>query len=908
MLLCILPSNVFAVSYIKELHATVTQPEIGQKPAKVKLPADSRFEVTETKWSGGFDNGTFKVGESYTVTYKVKFKNYKDVVNYRLNIKEGRDVTLNGNQVKITSHDKIENATLQYTFPALIEDAAPVVPTGPIEHKTLTKEYSSAIPDSTFTEEAVEIEGQLRFTVPTPIAGKTLNPEASTENPDLEITKVILEGDFNPDGTCIAGDSYKFIVYFKIKGNVNKILPIQVAKMDATVNGAEKSYYVSDRTVRKTAYLIVTIEAPHEKTHVDFSKMYSLEYADSCNWEAHPKLQVISDGDAAYNYVTHGAPDVDAPDYVPDYSESITSIIVDTSEHVINSFMEDGSNLNEVWLSPKVNVTQFIGEHAANGPAYQFLYAWKDSAAQKWAFKLYVPEEKLSEIQQLFADNPNNRMRWFETVVYKGNDVYAAYEKKQAGEDISIPWCTNHVYDYTITTADRVMIEQDCAHTRWFCYSCRICGKPEMNPYHMFSQNELIPPITLSDSTGRMTHIFGYTPSNLIKAENFVGMNTEGEYVYQKSCLNCGMKAYDAHIYKEYELYSYLDPTIYFGSMEEYHRSVEVQKKSWNDIQIPAALKANVGDGGYDNDTVYAFAVKSAPVSAVFSSWAENELNWAKEKGLITDELLGNNYTRNINRQQFCSVAVKLAEKLLEQEIAPAPSGTFFDTDDIYVRKAYAAGITSGTGAGQFSPYDTLTRQQMATFIYRALQYVKNNSGIRYTVYTPNLERYTDNWEIQDWAREPLGFMNALGLVKGISDTAISPNGTCTIEQAIVVAYRSLSAPDIGWYQVKRSTYMTNLGGAMLNANLTQYILEDSEDTTGDTMTQATVESGDRIWVTNVVRSYSKTESGWLETTHPYFPERRAWISGNYFLPIKDLSAEDLALYNAQLKPYYEKK
>ena len=43
--------------------------------------------------------------------------------------------------------------------------------------------------------------------------------------------------------------------------------------------------------------------------------------------------------------------------------------------------------------------------------------------------------------------------------------------------------------------------------------------------------------------------------------------------------------------------------------------------------------------------------------------------------------------------------------------------------------------------------------------------------------------------------------MNALGLVKGTSDTTLAPDAYCTIEQALIVAYRSLDADEIGWYQ-----------------------------------------------------------------------------------------------------------
>lgn len=215
-----------------------------------------------------------------------------------------------------------------------------------------------------------------------------------------------------------------------------------------------------------------------------------------------------------------------------------------------------------------------------------------------------------------------------------------------------------------------------------------------------------------------------------------------------------------------------------------------------------ALSKTVVGKGnGYDT---YAIS-NSSYIAAKQHAWATGEVLAASEAGLIDKAVMGSDYTRSINRLQFSSIAVRLAEKMAGKTIAPAPSGTFTDTDNEYVRKAAAAGITSGVGGGRFDPNGTLTRQQMAAFLHRALQWVKNNSDTEYTVYESKLGDYTDAGQLASWAKEPMAFMNALGLISGTSGTTLSPNGTCTIEQAIVVADRSLYADRTGWYQKNSS-------------------------------------------------------------------------------------------------------
>ncbi len=283
---------------------------------------------------------------------------------------------------------------------------------------------------------------------------------------------------------------------------------------------------------------------------------------------------------------------------------------------------------------------------------------------------------------------------------------------------------------------------------------------------------------------------------------------------------------------------------------------------------------------GVNNSAVYAFAVDCAPVSATVSPWAENEVNWAKVNGLLDESLLGNNYKNTITRLQFCSIAVKLAEALLEREIEAAPSGTFKDTDNIYVRKAYAAGITTGTGEGMFSPNATLNRQQMATFVHRALMYVRDNSGIRYTIYDSQLGSYTDSSKIAAWAKEPMAFMNALGLVKGTTDTTLAPTANCTIEQAILVAQRSLSADQIGWYQCIQSTDRTTMG-----AQGDEFDKRYRFGYAGHT--QVTFQCGDRLWISGA-RLGGEKGYGLLPTTNPYTGET-CWVVAEGLKPVKDM-------------------
>ncbi len=64
------------------------------------------------------------------------------------------------------------------------------------------------------------------------------------------------------------------------------------------------------------------------------------------------------------------------------------------------------------------------------------------------------------------------------------------------------------------------------------------------------------------------------------------------------------------------------------------------------------------------------------------SEWVQSDVNFALNDNLIDDAVLGWDYTQNISRLQFCSLAVKLAEELTEKSIKPADANTFVNTSD----------------------------------------------------------------------------------------------------------------------------------------------------------------------------------------------------------------------------------
>lgn len=438
--------------------------------------------------------------------------------------------------------------------------------------------------------------------------------------------------------------------------------------------------------------------------------------------------------------------------------------------------------LNEIWLSDKVDVYTFVGR--MDGELHDPVFhspLWESRSDLQFCTTdatLYIPESSVAEFAKKMTEGRGYSIP-YSIKVYSGNDVYAA--QKAGGAAATKDWCPGHVYTHQIRSADRVYTFANCQTApRWY-YSCSICGKCEYNPNHVSANFKAKPIEKLSE----FTHATLY--DELATDQAYVGVNAAGMHVYWLSCDVCGRsdRYLQQHLTEKDLKLSGNDSTL-----EHYQAEVNAALQ----MRETLALSSTEDQAG-----MFTLRLRN---TAKTSTWAQSDVNFALNDNLLDLELLGNDYTKNISRLQFCSVVVRLAEEMTGKTITPAAANTFTDTNSPYVLKAYAAGITSGTSATTFSPDATLNRQQMATFLYRTLRYIEKNSDYKYTSYTSKLANYADNAQLESWAVESMAFMNALDLIKGTSDTTLSPNNKCTIEQAIAVAERSVYAHQIGWCQV----------------------------------------------------------------------------------------------------------
>jgi len=167
------------------------------------------------------------------------------------------------------------------------------------------------------------------------------------------------------------------------------------------------------------------------------------------------------------------------------------------------------------------------------------------------------------------------------------------------------------------------------------------------------------------------------------------------------------------------------------------------------------------------------------------SDWALEELEQAREYGLITEKII-NDMKSPITREEFTEIVVKLYEIYTKIPIEIG-SVTFKDTNNPEILKAASLNLVEGTGNNEFSPNKNISRQEMATILYRVLK--KINDSEDYTV--SEILPYTDHQLIEAWAIDAVYYCTNAGIFVGTGINTFDPQNAATREQAVLVCKRA---------------------------------------------------------------------------------------------------------------------
>ena len=141
---------------------------------------------------------------------------------------------------------------------------------------------------------------------------------------------------------------------------------------------------------------------------------------------------------------------------------------------------------------------------------------------------------------------------------------------------------------------------------------------------------------------------------------------------------------------------------------------------------------------------------------------------------------------RNITRAEFAKLVAGAFNITADSDVSFAD----VNANDWYnssVMAVASAGLVKGNSNNEFMPDASLTRQDMATIIYRLIEHLGKTDIISKD---GNAEGLGDFASISDYAKEAVGKLYANGIVNGTGDNAFAPLKSTTRAEATVLLYR----------------------------------------------------------------------------------------------------------------------
>ena len=209
------------------------------------------------------------------------------------------------------------------------------------------------------------------------------------------------------------------------------------------------------------------------------------------------------------------------------------------------------------------------------------------------------------------------------------------------------------------------------------------------------------------------------------------------------------------------------------------------------------------------------------------SHWAHDDITYVYENDLMngTDGSLFSPESTP-TRAQGVTVLYRLAGQPAadwENPFWDVPASAWFHDA---VTWAWENDITGGVSSTHFGAGNAVTREQLATFLYRYAQDQGYDTSAR-----ADLSGYSDAGLVSSYATEALSWANATGLITGTTGTTLSPQGSATRAQVATILSRFCQDVIPGGY-VSPAHMIRNLEGSTLSKKdtlvaMAQVLLDD---------------------------------------------------------------------------------
>ena len=170
------------------------------------------------------------------------------------------------------------------------------------------------------------------------------------------------------------------------------------------------------------------------------------------------------------------------------------------------------------------------------------------------------------------------------------------------------------------------------------------------------------------------------------------------------------------------------------------------------------------------------------------NAWYKDAVQYAYDNGLMTG-VSANEFAPEATTTR--AMIVSMLARLEGVESAESAGFTDVAANDWYataVNWAASEGIVGGTGDGNFSPNTAITREQLAAILMNYAQYKGQDVSARAT-----LDTYNDATAISSWANDVMSWAVAEGLLTGVTNDQLQPQGNATRAQVAAILQRFLA-------------------------------------------------------------------------------------------------------------------
>jgi len=167
--------------------------------------------------------------------------------------------------------------------------------------------------------------------------------------------------------------------------------------------------------------------------------------------------------------------------------------------------------------------------------------------------------------------------------------------------------------------------------------------------------------------------------------------------------------------------------------------------------------------------------------------WAREAIEFLYDKGIVNGKQEGIYAPNdNITRAEFVKIvatSLGITGSISDMPFVDIDKGSWYAP---YVAAVYEAKIVMGDENGYFNPETNITRQDMATILYRSMGVTSKNDAEL---------SFTDNNKISDYAKEAVAYLASRQIINGFQDGRFGALENATRAQTAVMVYNIIKNP-----------------------------------------------------------------------------------------------------------------